>query len=143
MLGVRLYAALPFHCAEPDSQKAVNLTTGVRISADYVAAGDPVRICIRTAREIDQNTTSIPGQKTMLLSVRSVDAADHIASRVHAAEKYVTVAGTTDRIVNPAAEQETLEHSVDRVAAYDALARVHRCGDGLSAKCQLGHRVPC
>src|SRR5271166_858425 len=61
----------------------------------------------------------------MLLSVRSVDAADHIACRVHAAEKYVTVAGTTDRIVNSAAEQETLEHSADSVAAYDALSDDH------------------
>jgi hypothetical protein len=86
----------------------VNLTIGVRISADDVASGgDPVRVRIRTAREIDQNATSIPDQKTMLLSVRTVDVANHIACRVHAAEKYVTVTAAADRLVNAAVAQET------------------------------------
>jgi hypothetical protein len=63
----------------------VNIPTGIRISADDVAVGDPVRIAMPTAWKIDQNALSIADQKTMLVSVRGVNPANHIAGRVEAA----------------------------------------------------------
>src|SRR5437588_8989316 len=101
-------------------QKAADISTRVVITADDVAVGDPIRVCICTARKIDQNATSIPDQKTVLVSVRSVDPADHIAGRVEAAKKYISIARAADRIVNAAVAQEALTRTADKVSADDA-----------------------
>ena len=123
---------LSFRGAHSNGQKTVNITAGIRISADDVAVGDAVRKSIRTAREIYQDALSIPDEKTMLVSIRSVDITNHIADRVHAAEKNVPVAGTANRLVNPATPQEALARRADRVAAHDVLSNDH------SGECRSG-----
>jgi hypothetical protein len=103
----------------------VNIPTGIRISADDVAVGDPVRIAMHTAWKIDQSALSIADQKTMLVSVRGVDPANHIAGRVEAAEKHVAVAEAADRIVNAPAAQEALARSADGVTVDDVVSPDH------------------
>src|SRR5205807_5650428 len=107
-------------------------STRVVITADYVAVGDPIRECICTARKIDQNATSVPDQQTVLVSVESVHAADHISCRVEAAKKYVAIARAADRIVSAAVAQEALARTADKVSAHDALSDDH------GGECRVG-----